>query len=500
MDFSNYTKDICTLTLIVSCGCNLKCSYCEIAKSVNEDSARVQAATIEALKNGEFLKNVKEVFKKLGMSNTQIASLDLWGQEPTLTLEHFTDHLEEWITFLPNIEKFFFSTNGMAYPEKIVNLVLKLDELWKGKEKPLEFTLQFSYDGDLSTNNIRNAEAVVIQKNLLYIINELNKYHIDNVILRPHIHGVVSLELLKLLDTPEKVLDYYNNMADWVAPFVDLSTNFNVKFDYSPSLSLESPVDATTEDGLRLARFAKWTQQLDRRKLHSQALGNTIKYLFSPPFATAFIAAACDETTIDDWVTRILQDRHYYDEATKFLSPNIYCGTNKFSLKLMYDGTIISCQNNIFDRDKKYLAADTPELKAIKESWVDHNHFVNPLTATDKQLETVFELFNTTQTTSWRFLIEHYIITMYWLSRAGQIDIKYSEDQYILLKHALMLIKYNQCLYNNYIKSGSAFMRGNGWFRFFFNGFADVLEYEYDKTLSMDVEKTQVLEQEKCAV
>ena len=500
MDFSSYTKDISTLTLIVSCGCNLKCSYCEIAKSVNEDSARLQTETIQALENGTFLQNVKQTFQRLSINNEHIYSLDLWGQEPTLTLDKFTAHLEEWINFLPNIEKFFFSTNGMAYPERIVDLVLTFEKLWENKDKPLEFTLQFSYDGDLSTNNIRNAESTTIQKNLLYIINELNKYQINNIIFKPHVHGVVSLELLKLLDTPEKVLDYYNNMADWIEPFLDLSTNFNVKFDYSPSLSLEAPVDATSEDGWRLTRFAKWTQQLDRRKLHSDYINQTIKYLFSPPFATAFIAAACNEITIDDWVTRILQDRNYYDEATRFLSPNIFCGTNKFSIKIMYDGTLISCQNNIFDRDKRYATADTPELKSIKDSWVDHHLFINPIHDTDKQIETVLELFNTTQTTSWRFLIEHYIITMYWLARAGQIDVKYCENEYVLVKHALMLIKYNQCVYNNYIKTGSAFMRGNGWFRLFFNGYADVLEYEYNKTLSNDLERSKKFEQEKCAV
>ena len=497
MDFSKYTNEISTLTLISSCGCNLKCSYCEIAKAVNEDAPRLQEETKAALENGMFLENVKKVFEKLSINPNDIVSMDLWGQEPTLTLEKFTAHLEDWLNYVPNLNKFFFSTNGMAYPEKIVDLVVKMDSLIP-KERKLEFLIQTSYDGDLSTNNIRNAEAALIQKNLMFIVTELNKHKIENIEFKLHVHGVVSLELIHLLDTSEKVLDYFNNMADWIEPFKDLSINKNVKFDYSPSLALENPVDATTEDGLALATFAKRVQQLDRNKMHSpDFMSRTIQYFFSPPFAIEFVAAACDERTIEKWVNRIFEDRMFYNEATRFLAPNIFCGTNKFGLKIMYDGTLISCQNNIFDRDKNTSVADTPFLRSVKDSWVDHNLFVNPLIDKDEDIQRLFELYQTVQLTSWRFLLEHYIITMYWLSRAGQIDIRYSEDQYLLVKHALMLIKYNECLYNNFVKAGSAFMRGNGWFRFFFNGFADILEFEYNKTLSSNVQESQALRLEE---
>jgi sulfatase maturation enzyme AslB (radical SAM superfamily) len=41
-----------SLSLILSCGCNLSCEYCLIAKSINENSKNIQEKTREYLKNG----------------------------------------------------------------------------------------------------------------------------------------------------------------------------------------------------------------------------------------------------------------------------------------------------------------------------------------------------------------------------------------------------------------------------------------------------------------
>ena len=178
-----------------------------------------------------------------------------------------------------------------------------------------------------------------------------------------------------------------------------------------------------------------------------------------------------------------MHSKNYFHEVTKFIAPNLYCGTNKFTIKLMYDGTMITCQNNIFDKDINYITAIDDNAMTIKKAWITHHHFINPFVDDDETIFNNLDMFSTMQTDGWRFLLEHYIITMYYLSLAGQIDPKYSKDEYILVKHALMLLKYNQCQYNNYIETGSAYCRGNGFFRMFFNGYADLLEDEYNRQI-----------------
>ena len=493
MNFAKYTKDINTLTLISSCGCNLECNYCAIAHSSSpEETLRLQTATKQAFEDGTFLQNCKNVFQKLQIQPQQITQIDLWGQEPTLTLDHLTNHLEDWYNYFPNWNYFFFSTNGMAYPERISDFAIKLNELHTDK-RDFAFNMQFSYDGEYGTDNIRKAKGDLIAKNLKTLITNLNQYDITNIIVSIHIHGVVSLELIKALDTTEKVENYYIQLIDWCRQFEGLSVNKNVEIDFSPSLTIENPIDASSDDGIALAAFARRSQNFIGSFKSNMFIDKTISLLFTPPFATTFITEACNAPNVDSWVTKLMTDKKYFKETSFFFAPNLYCGTNKFSLKIMYDGALMSCQNNIFDRDMKYLRYNNDFEKAVKESWITHKMFVNPLTDSDEDIIRIFELYDTVQVKSWRFLLEHYIISMYWLARAGQIDTKYCEDEYMLIKHALMFVKYNQCLYNNYIKSGSAFMEGNGKFRMYFNGYMDILEHEYNKQISNDIKKTKEL-------
>ena len=122
-------ENIKTLTLISSCGCNLQCNYCLIGRSANEGSAQLQLNTMQALDDGSFLENTKKAFDKLEVPYSQISKIELWGQEPTLTLHLLTKHLEDWFATYPSVTNMMFSTNTMAYPERIIDFVLKLDSI-----------------------------------------------------------------------------------------------------------------------------------------------------------------------------------------------------------------------------------------------------------------------------------------------------------------------------------------------------------------------------------
>jgi len=119
--------DIFNISLMLSLGCNLSCEYCRIAQSVNSSSKKLQEENIQALKDGTYLNNVKEVLKKLSSPRSKIKCIDFWGQEPTLTLNYLTDNLEDWLKAFPNWNKTMFSTNGMAFGNKIVDFIFKLD-------------------------------------------------------------------------------------------------------------------------------------------------------------------------------------------------------------------------------------------------------------------------------------------------------------------------------------------------------------------------------------
>ena len=108
------------LSLMTSCGCNLKCEYCLIdkAKKYNpKAAAELQKNTIQALKDNSFCDNAKKTVIAMGGTPNDIIRIELWGQEQTLTLEHFYGNIEHWLDTFPNWSELSFSTNGQAFPE-----------------------------------------------------------------------------------------------------------------------------------------------------------------------------------------------------------------------------------------------------------------------------------------------------------------------------------------------------------------------------------------------
>lgn len=58
------------------------------------------------------------------------------------------------------------------------------------------------------------------------------------------------------------------------------------------------------------------------------------------------------------------------------------------------------------------------------------------------------------------------------LNKAHQVHYSYNNVEKAMA-HAFMLTIFNCCSYNNQFKTGSIFLRHNGFIRFFCNGFMD---------------------------
>jgi hypothetical protein len=95
-----------------------------------------------------------------------------------------------------------FSTNSIAHSDRIIDFAKKIDEI---TDHPFILSVQFSYDGDESTNEIRYADSSIIYKNIVYVITELNKINFKHTSIKLYFHGVISLDLLNRLDSYEKM-------------------------------------------------------------------------------------------------------------------------------------------------------------------------------------------------------------------------------------------------------------------------------------------------------
>ena len=200
-------NNINTLTLITSESCNLQCKYCEIAKNINPETHNLITKKIkESFINGQYLENINNIFEKYEIDGQNIKAVNFWGQEPTITLDAVEIFFPKLYELIPNCNNLFFSTNGVAYPDKIINFIKMLDKtiINKEKNKKFEFRIQFSYDGKNETKKLRGIDPEVILKNINFIIQQLNNIKLTNIKIAIQFHNVISMDLVERLNTVNK--------------------------------------------------------------------------------------------------------------------------------------------------------------------------------------------------------------------------------------------------------------------------------------------------------
>lgn len=461
------------LTIISSCGCNLNCKYCQIAMNKTPKAEELQLNTIQALKDGSFLINILNVLARIKASPAQIKQIDLWGQEPTLTLEHFTNHLSDWLNAFPNWEKTFFSTNGMAHGDKILKFILTLDSLLT---KPFQLGLQISYDGDVGNDQERGADTVTIEQTAYNLIKELNNYTLNYLTINFHLHGVTSMELIKKLDDTEKIFNYFNDTTSIADILSKLNRNKSVNIIKFVTFTFENPLTLSADDGILLDNFYKKCLKIPTHNFVFPQTGQSIIGLaqFIEKFNGTienFPLIENKKQLLDMLAEPTSSQRR--KELIQFLSQQCFCAMLYGELKIMYDGTCILCQNLLSNsHDEEPIPIDGTIKTGAIRSFQQHDFYFNPLTLDDDTLSRIFILFEHGKNDSFVFMYTNTVNLMLRLLAVRQIDSSY-EDLNKLLEHALYLTVINTCPYNHYIETGSLYGKTVGLIRAYCNGLLD---------------------------
>lgn len=482
MNFLKNRDCIRGLSVMTSLGCNLNCEYCHIAQSVNPNSKNLQAATMTALQDGTYLKNMEKVLERLEQSPYGIDSIAFWGQEPTLTLHLITEHLEDWLTMFPNWRHCSFSTNTMAHTERIADFVKKFDSL---VDHPVDISVQLSYDGEYSTNTLRGGSDSIIYKNVMTLIESLNGYEFKHIDLSLNFHGVISFDLLSKLKTLEAIREYSKGLGEWTMNFYHKNTNNHVRFSHAGvDLSLETPYNGGVQEGLDVAHFCRMANHLNvedvyplqiKAGIETPLLPQEYLYVFGDVCLDRIVRACIEDVgahSFEEALANISHDMAAKERFLTSLSDVPYCGNGVHELKIMYDGTLINCQNHIYDTDVQYLPEATDIKSGTRRALATHHYFANALTDSDEILERYFMLFNSCKHSSLDFMWQTNITTMMFLAETNQIDKSY-HDPIKLIKHALIAAMLNCCSYNNQVMTGSIFLRHPGFIRILCNGYLD---------------------------
>ncbi|MCR4661201.1 MAG: hypothetical protein K5765_04265 [Clostridia bacterium] len=490
-------KPVNGLSLIMSYGCNLDCQYCRIAQGRHDNinSANLQQKTIQALSDGTFLNNIQKGLYRIKQSPHQIDTISLWGQEPTLTLHLLTEHIQDWLTVFPNWSSCSFSTNMVAYPERIYDFCCALDQ---HLNHPFYIDIQLSYDGEYSTSQLRGAEGNVIFKNAEILIKKLNNYHFQNLTASFHFHAVLSLDLMQKLQDPNEMFQYEKSLIEWTNYFASLNYNNSIIVEPEMDIGLENPVDASCFDGINLANCCYLSDRVlssllpkgeDRKVYYS--LGERVR--LSPFHMLDAIRGSIEEfgyQNFDELLNRITDDTIARKEFFKRVNPALWCGNGVGELKIRYDGTLVNCQNHMYDLDLSEFTPEFFKTKTLinyeKQNLVKHHYFINLLTDSNEQIIKYFDLFNTMKFESLEFIFRNTLTLLSALWQCQQIDPSY-EDIRKRVKHSILLAVIGCCSYNNQITTASLYVRHTGYLRMYCNGFLEQCLNAYNNMMGKEV-------------
>lgn len=465
------------LTLFSSEGCNLKCSYCEVTKPQNEV---IVEEIKQAFKNGEFLNNIKKTFEALNADPKNIKNLDLWGQEPTLTLTEFADFFPSLYELCPNINKLVFSTNAVDFIDRIVYLI---NILSKTITKDLSLDIQFSHDGTYSTEKYRQISSNTIINNIKYFIKSVNTLELNTKLtVNSHVHGVLTRDLMKyLIEDEQRVLDYWLEWKELSKEIESMILNPRLHF-YGWTPAMETPANASKEEGQLLARFYLESVRILNKYNYNSDLCFSMPDQFLRTFRKGLFKRPGMGKSIENTMFRMAKYKWDEKKCIKYLSQGLFCGPFSSAIKIRYDGTLMHCQNVVHLIKEENCKRMEGQEYRMAEQMIKHRFYPN-LAKNPEDLENykIFERMSLYKESGYPQLLCNLINLMKILRDANQIDESYQNDEK-LLRHAFMLSWFNNCLDAEYRLNGGALTKYIGFIRLHCNGFLDIVDDFYKKT------------------
>lgn len=468
-------NNIYEIVFITSESCNLKCSYCHFVDKVTNAHLLETKKIEQSLYSGEYLKLYKYFVNKYNINKQKIYKVSLWGQEPTLTLKAFNTQIADILDWLPQVQRFFFSTNGASYINDIIECVNVFNNYFQLHQDRSELILSIQFSFDDAENNClhRGIDSNIIINNIKTLINylnitKLNKNFKVNILL----HGVLTIEDVKD-QLNNKNNNYWQNITNLMIELKNLSINSNVLIECYGAF-FNYPYNATNEDGKILLQYAKYCYS----NITEYYL-DLVDYMSPFHFMRNIIKFIKDNNLL--YEDMIINNFNYFPNniIIKFNS----CDPYESRINMRYDGTLLYCQNTIFDLQNIDLINRTQMDFDVAYYHLLHKNFQpNILTSSQDQISNFIQIFQNQNPYNYSFLNSNTINLMYLLLQNKQIDESY-QDKEKLLRHALYLSKFGQCYYSRKTTTGSIYCNTVGNIRLYCNGLLDFLEELINKNL-----------------
>lgn len=457
------------LTFISSIECNLKCSYCHFIQKELIEQHKENQKIIEIFKSGQYLKIFKNFINNYNVDLTKVYQISLWGREPTLTLHAFNTQIYDLLDWAFNVQSFFFSTNGVAYVNRIIEFINKINQYQyeHPNRKLITIIIQFSFDGFEYNQTQRGIDPNIIINNIKKLLTYLNSIVLSqNVLVKLCIHSVLTIDNIKHQLSLDK--NYYWSQAELLMDELqNLNMNSSVILQkYTAFFTF--PYNASISDSHTLLKYV----QLCMNSINDKYYSTIVDYM--SPFSLTLNAIKFIQYNYYNLNNKIINNFNNISDnkIIEFTS----CNPCESRITLNYDGTLLYCQNTIYDLYPIKLKHIDLFNYNLSEYLSNHVRFQpNTITASKDNINNFINLFQNENNFIDSVLQSNIINLMYLLLQNNQIDSSY-KDYNKLLRHALYLTQTGLCYHGKKTDTGSFYYSTIGHIRLYCNGLLDYLE------------------------
>lgn len=466
---NNIFNNIRALTLITSESCNLNCAYCKIAETSNILHTEEVKKLRQSFETGEYLNNIEKIFDRFNLDKNQINEISFWGQEPTTTLDLVADEFPHIYKLFPNLNYSFFSTNGVAFYERIIKYIQAVETTVLN---PFKIEIQISYDGDYSNQNLRGVSSEIIKNNIISLFKELNNLTFNNCTLDFVFHGVVSIPLIEQIynneNLEQEIEKYWHSTQELVDQCIKINKNNKIHIVEKLSPGLINSYNASVEDGLLLTKFVK-----DCLKYNHPEAWYLVKQISH--------TIQNQNLSIDDINNLIKYKSSLIFNDEKEDNFTVGCHVIEGNFTIRYNGQFMHCQDIIYALNKEEIdSLNKKDIKSkIRTVQLEQNAYPNLLTDSIESINKIYDKWKHSETSNC-FMHQYNIIInfMILLALNNQISLQYLTDLDKLYRHAFYILHCFNCWENNLNNTSSIFGRELGQIRFLANGMCDLVDQE----------------------
>lgn len=455
--------EIKQVTLFTTALCNLNCSYCYICKDKNGNLKLIDNELKECWDNNIFIKQLLDFDSNI--INT-LETIELWGGEPFLHFERFTNHIHDWLDTFVNVNKISWSTNFIVPNEieTIENLISLLSQFYPERDWLIE--CQISIDGPEEINDFGRGKGVTKQ-----IVDNFKKlcliqYDNKNIKLKITFKPTISRETFQFLSTQEQIKAWFKFFSDnFYIPFKEQKALFQL---YLGIFNCASPVTWTQQDGKLYAALLKNMQEVEE-EIISTYPGWEIFPTIIPDAATILDRLDVKESL------QYSTFQNYLDNNTHEYICNGCCGALHYSLTCIPHNKFTVCHRGIFDEYVDYCnnLIDKEDFHGLSQKFYQAISNGVDWVFTQEEMHKVMSVMDQMYCHSHSIWFTDLIQNMRHYALTGLIEDKY-KDPNECIKVANVILNKSVCIADNYTTTGSWATYHNLDIPLLFNGAADI--------------------------